>query len=166
MRALEIEGCVTRPLEDGDKAPLHKAFADDPVYFRATNGRDIPLEEICSALPAGRSAADKFTFAIERAGQVIGMIDVIRGYPEPDIWYLGFLFIAKEHRGGMGRQALRGLYSWAKRQGATALRLGVVEPNLKARWLYATEGFVFQAVRDIDPAMRRLRRTLVLQRLL
>ena len=161
---LLIEGCITRSLEEADKPRLRQYFADDPVYFRAINGRDIAIEEICTALPAGRSASDKFLFVIERAGQPVGMIDVIRGYPEPDIWYLGFLFIGKDHRGGLGRKALHGLYTWVKGQGATAVRLGVVEPNLKARWLYATEGFVFQAVRDIDPALRRLRRTLVLQR--
>ena len=166
LLAPEIEGCVTRPLEYGDTALIQQAFDGDPVYFRAINGRDIAVEEICSALPAGSSKADKYTFVIEREGKVVGMIDLIKGYPEPDIWYLGFLFISREHRGGTGRRALKGLCAWAKRQGATALRLGVVEPNLKARWLYATEGFVFLAMRDIDLATRRLRRTLVLQRLL
>jgi hypothetical protein len=49
-------------------------------------------------------------------------------------------------------------------QGGTVIRLGVVEPNAKARHLYATEGFVHETTREIDPAAKRMRRTLVLQR--
>lgn len=153
-----------RSLEGDDKGVLQREFDRDVVYFRAINGRDIPIDEICSALPPGRAPTDKFTFVLERDGDVAGMIDIIRGYPEAQVWYLGFMFVSKAWRGGLGRRVLRGLYGWVKSQGGIALRLGVVEPNLKARRLYATEGFVFEAVREIDPGLRRMRRTLVLQR--
>lgn len=104
-------------------------------------------------------------FVLERNGRPEGLIDIIRGYPEPHIWYLGFTFLSKAVRGGgAGRRCLHALYDWVRAQGGTAIRLGVVEPNAKARHLYATEGFVFEAMREIDPALKRLRRTLVLQR--
>ena len=48
--------------------------------------------------------------------------------------------------------------------GSTVMRLGVVEPNAKARHLYATEGFTFETAREADPANKRMRRTLVLRR--
>jgi GNAT superfamily N-acetyltransferase len=160
-----IEGFIVRPLEDRDIQPLQALFDEDPDYFQGMNGRDIPLEEIRAAVPPGRTHDDKFVFAVERGDRLAGMIDVIRGYPEPATWYLGFLFLAKDVRGkGLGRSALRAIYAWSKGQGATALRLGVVEGNIRARWLYATEGFVFKDVREVDPAVKRLRRTLVLER--
>ena len=51
-------------------------------------------------------------------------------------------------------------------QGGSVIRLGVVEPNEKARHLYATEGFEFEAMREVDPQAKRMRRTLVLRRAL
>jgi hypothetical protein len=51
-------------------------------------------------------------------------------------------------------------------QGGSVIRLGVVEPNIKARHLYATEGFEFEAMREIDVEAKRMRRTLVLRRAL
>jgi RimJ/RimL family protein N-acetyltransferase len=92
------------------------------------------------------------------------MIDMVQDYPEPGVWYLGFLYVVEGFRGGLGRHALHGLYAWTKAQGGHAIRLGVVEPNLRARHLYATEGFEFEAMREVDPALNRMRRTLVLSR--
>jgi ribosomal protein S18 acetylase RimI-like enzyme len=160
----DIEGCQVRRLADADKPALSAAFEGDREYFDAINGRDIPLEEICSHVPPGRELKDKHTLVFERDGQVAGMIDMVQDYPEPGVWYLGFLYVVEGFRGGLGRDALHGLYAWAKAQGGHAIRLGVVEPNLRARHLYATEGFEFEAMREVDPALNRMRRTLVLSR--
>ena len=160
-----IPGFIVRPFEDRDVPPLQTLFDADPEFFQAINGRDIPVGEIRAALPLGRTIEDKFFFAITQGDSIAGMIDIIRGYPEPTTWFLGFLFLAKDARGaGAGRRALHALYDWVRAQGGTALRLGVVEGNTRARWLYATEGFVFKATREPDPAENRMRRTLVLER--
>jgi GNAT superfamily N-acetyltransferase len=160
-----IEGFIVRPFEDRDAALLQALFDADPHFFHDINGRDIPVAEIRAAIPPGRALADKFFFAVLENDGVVGLIDIIRGYPEPSIWYLGFIFLAKEARGaGAGRRALHAIYDWTKGQGATALRLGVVEGNTRARWLYATEGFVFKGVREVDMSANRARRTLVLER--
>jgi GNAT superfamily N-acetyltransferase len=118
-------------------------------------------------LPPGKTFDDKFTFVLERDGRVEGLIDFICGYPEPHVWYLGFIFLSVRVRGGgTGRRCLHALYDWVRARGGTVIRLGVVEPNLKARHLYATEGFEFEAMREVDPEAKRMRRTLVLRRAL
>ena len=125
------------------------------------------MEEVRAALAPGCTFDDKFLFAVEADGVVEGVFDLIRGYPEPHIMYLGLIFLSKKIRGGgTGRRCLHALYDWSRAMGSTAMRLGVVEPNLKARHLYATEGFEFEAMREIDPEARRMRRTLVLSRAL
>jgi GNAT superfamily N-acetyltransferase len=164
MTPPRIEGCGVRALEERDVAALQALFDEDPEYFEI-NGREIPVEEIRTAVPPGRTLDDKFIFVLERNGRVEGMIDLIRDYPEPHIWHLGFIFLSKSMRGaGQGRRCLHALYDWVRAQGGTVIRLGVVEPNAKARHLYATEGFAFETVREVDPAAKRMRRTLVLRR--
>jgi GNAT superfamily N-acetyltransferase len=161
---LRVNGFTVRAFEERDVAPMQMLFDEDPEYFEI-NGREIPVEEICTAVPPGRSRDDKFLFVLERDGRPEGMIDLIRGYPEPHIWHLGFIFLSKAARGGgAGRRCLRALYDWVRGQGGTVIRLGVVEPNAKARHLYATEGFVYETTREIDPTAKRMRRTLVLRR--
>ncbi len=161
-----IPGFQVRPLLVKDVPALQVLFDEDPEYFEI-NGRAIPVEEIRSTVPPGRAAGDKFLFVLERSGCVEGMIDVIRDYPEAGVWHLGIIFLSKRVRGGgEGRRCLRALYDWGRAQGGSVIRLGVVEPNAKARHLYATEGFEFEAMREVDPAAKRMRRTLVLRRAL
>ena len=127
--APHIEGFTVRVFEERDIPALQALFDEDPEYFEL-NGRPIPVEEICTALPAGRTREDKFLFVLERNGRHAGIIDLIRGYPEPHIWHLGFIFLSKAARGGgAGRRCLRALYDWVRTQGGTVIRLGVVEPN-------------------------------------
>ncbi|NOT41304.1 MAG: GNAT family N-acetyltransferase [Alphaproteobacteria bacterium] len=166
MSPLTIPGFHTRPLVDGDVAAVEALFDEDPEYFEI-NGRRFPVEEMRTALPPGRSFDEKFTYVLERDGRAEGLIDIIRGFPEPHVWYLGFIFLSMRVRGGgTGRRCLHALYDWVRAQGGTVIRLGVVEPNAKARHLYATEGFEFEAMREIDPEAKRMRRTLVLRRAL
>jgi GNAT superfamily N-acetyltransferase len=161
-----IPDFVVRPLLAADVPVLQVLFDEDPEYFEI-NGRTFPVEEMRTALPPGRTFDDKFTYVLEREGRAEGMIDFVRGYPEPHVWYLGFIFLSKRVRGnGQGRRCLRALYDWVCAQGGTVLRLGVVETNAKARHLYATEGFELEAMREADPAVKRMRRTLVLRRAL
>jgi RimJ/RimL family protein N-acetyltransferase len=161
-----IQDFHVRPLLTSDVQALQVLFDEDPEYFEI-NGRPIPVEEICAAVPSGRSVDDKFLFVLERNGALAGVIDLIRDYPEPHVWHLGFIFLSKRVRGGgEGRRCLHALYEWVRAQGGTVIRLGVVEPNLKARHLYATEGFEFEATREVDAQAKRMRRTLVLRRAL
>lgn len=165
-KAPRIEGFDVRPLAADEVPALQVLLDEDPEYFDI-NGRAIPVEEIRTALPPGRTTNDKFLFVLERDGRHAGMIDVIRDYPDPLVWHLGFIFLSKRVRGGgAGRRCLRALYDWVRAQGGTVIRLGVVEPNAKARHLYATEGFEFETMREVDPAAKRMRRTLVLRRAL
>lgn len=160
-----VQGLRIRPLERSDWSAVERVFAEDPEYFHDINGRSFTIEEVCAALPPGRTAEHKFTFAIERNGRVEGVIDFVMGYPEPHVAYLGLIFLSKEIRGGgMGRHCLHALFDWARAMGSTVMRLGVAEPNLKARHLYATEGFEYETTREADPAANRMRRTLVLRR--
>jgi GNAT superfamily N-acetyltransferase len=161
-----IPGFDVRPLIDSDVPALERLFDEDAEYFEI-NGRRFSVDEMCAALPPGRTFDDKFTYVLERDGEVEGLIDVVRGFPEPHVWYLGFVFLSLRVRGGgTGRRCLHALYEWVRAQGGTVIRLGVVEPNLKARHLYATEGFEFEAMREIDVEAKRMRRTLVLRRAL
>jgi GNAT superfamily N-acetyltransferase len=162
-----IDGLTVRELKRSDWDAVQRVFDGDPAFFSEINGRTFSAEEVCTMLPPGRTMDDKFVFALECDGRIEGMFDLVRGYPEPHVMYLGLIFLSTAIRGGgRGRRCLHALYAWARAMGATAMRLGVVEPNLKARHLYATEGFVHETTREADPEAKRMRRTLVLQRAL
>lgn len=164
-----IDGFTVRPFEEREAPHLRALFDADPEYFALADGfvADIDkLRQIRAALPPGCALDAKFLFVIAKGDRVVGMIDIIRGYPERATWYLPLLFLAKELRGhGHGRRALHAIYAWVRAQGGTAVSVGVAEGNSLGRWLYASEGFVFKTAREPDATEHRLRRTLVLERM-
>ena len=161
---------VARALVESDAGPIQAMFESDPAYFELTLGAPpgpAEVESLVKALPpdGDRGYEDKFLYVLLDGSDVAGVVDLIRDYPMPSIWYLGLIFLVPTQRGkGLGRAVLRGLCTWIAANGGTALRLGVVEGNARARWLYASEGFVFQAAREPDPTVKRARRVLVLER--
>lgn len=59
-----------------------------------------------SILPPGKTYDDKFVYGIYLDGDMIGCIDIIRGYPTDNIANLGLLLLSEKYRsGGFGRQA-------------------------------------------------------------
>jgi GNAT superfamily N-acetyltransferase len=161
---------VARAVIEGDAGPIQAMFESDPVYFELTQGAPpspTEVQNLVTALPpdGDRGYEDKFLYVLMDGDDLVGVVDLIRDYPTPSTWYLGLIFLVPALRGkGLGRAVLRGFYDWIAAQGGTALRLGVVEGNQRARWLYASEGFVFQAAREPDLTVKRVRRVLVLER--
>jgi ribosomal protein S18 acetylase RimI-like enzyme len=79
-----------------------------------------------------------------RDGVLSAVIDLLRGYPKDDIWYLGLIFVAPPNRGlGLGTHAFEAICAHVRQQGGHALRLGVAREHLRARALYDRAGFHF-----------------------
>ncbi len=98
--------------------------------------------ENLSELPPGKTPADKCFYGIWQAESLIGCADLIRGYPEPDIAYLGLLLFADSSQGkGHGVQALNHLFRLARSWGCARMRLGVIATNVRGLSFWKREGF-------------------------
>ena len=73
---------------------------------------------------------------------LIGLADIIRDYPGVGDWWLGLLLIDPDYRGkGLGRQVYTAYESWAAKQGAQRIYLGVIEENHTAHRFWQGLGF-------------------------
>lgn len=91
------------------------------------------LEEILTEVPEGYSTEDKVVIEVLEGDKVVGLIDILRGYPDKKAWMIGLLLIAPEFRRlGYGKLIHKEIKRMAKADGAERLRIGVVEENLKA----------------------------------
>lgn len=141
-----LDGYEIRSLNAEDLPWAQSLFESDPVYFEQAQGAPARPDEtatLMTELPPGKNKDDKFVFGVfDKEDELFAVVDAVRGYPEPAIWFLGFIFVAPAYRGkGFGRALLQALMDWARAQGGDRLRLGVVEPNAGARRLYERIGF-------------------------
>jgi hypothetical protein len=79
-------------------------------FMRLVEGREPgPQEgrEILTDAPPNFPIADKFVLGVRSGGDLIGVADVLRGYPAPAVWWIGLLLLAPKARGGgLGREVV------------------------------------------------------------
>jgi ribosomal protein S18 acetylase RimI-like enzyme len=95
-------------------------------------------------LPEGKSYEDNFVFGISFSNEMVGCIDLIRGYPRTNVSTLGLLLVAEEHqRAGIGRQAYALLEQFVRHWGSCeVIRLGVIMNNSEVSHFWRKLGFV------------------------
>lgn len=94
-------------------------------------------------LPEGKSYEDKFVFGIFPGSEMVGCVDLIRGYPTPNTAYLGLLLVSeKRQRQGIGRVAYHlveeVIRAWG---GCDRIRLAVVRTNEQVTPFWQRLGF-------------------------
>jgi ribosomal protein S18 acetylase RimI-like enzyme len=112
---------------------LHLRCAD---FVEATTGhppRDDEAARLLALLPPGRTLADKEVLGLHRDGEMVGVVDLLRGYPSPTDWYVGLFLLSPEARGaGLGTAVVDEIVERVVAEGGRALHLIVREDNLRA----------------------------------
>ena len=112
---------------------LHLRCAD---FVEATTGhppRDDEAARLLAVLPEGKTLAEKQTLGIHRASEMVGVVDLLRGYPSPTDWYVGLFLLSPEVRGsGLGTAVVDEMVERVVSEGGRALHLIVREDNPRA----------------------------------
>ncbi len=114
-------------------------------FFALIEGRPggvATAEEILGPLPDHVVPGTKRVFGIERAGDLVGVVEILAGFPGPGDWQIGLLLLAPPVRNaGMGTGLWRDLRTWIAAQGAATVRLVVQQQNPSARRFWERQGF-------------------------
>lgn len=128
-----------------DAAALFSLFQQASAYSLLVEGKLPTLEDAHSGLaelPPGKDLNDKFFGGYWQDSALVGCADIIRGYPDASIAYLGLLLFAEEQQGkGLGVLALAHIAALARSWGCTALRLAVIDKNTRGLRFWQREGF-------------------------
>lgn len=128
----------------GDKN-LHKVLERCSSYF-LLHEEKFPtpetLREIVEEVPEGWKAEDKLVFKVMDDERAIGLVDILKNYPDTDTWMIGLLLIIPEYRGcGMGGGVHREIKRMALSRGIKKLRVGVLEENFRGRQFWKGLGY-------------------------
>jgi GNAT superfamily N-acetyltransferase len=134
------------PLGAAERGELERLFQACADYVQLVEGRPPSSEqadELLGELPPGSSPDDKHVLGVrDAAGRLVGVVEVVRGYPARGAWFLGLLLLLPSERGrGAGERVYRAVESWVRGQGADAMYLAVVEQNPRATRFWERLGF-------------------------
>lgn len=110
------------------------------IYRRPT----LPTEgdALFDDLPPGVAREAKEVWGVERGGALIGVLELVRGFPAAGESYLGLLLLAPGERGaGLGAALLDSIEEHCRAAGDRALYLAVVERNVDAVRFWQRHGF-------------------------
>ena len=89
-----LDDAVFRPLGEAEGPALQRLLercADFEIFMRGAPPAAEAAQELLEACPAGHPLQKKLVFGLERDGELIGALDLLRDYPETNDWYLGLL---------------------------------------------------------------------------
>lgn len=125
-----------KQLTKADYAIVKKLCEKCSDYYLMSGGTLITedgINEIFNELPPNKRMEDKFLLGVFSDNDLIGLIDIVRGYPSDEEWMLGLLLLEPKQRGhGLGRNIHVALMNWAKDQKAKTFRIGVIATNNRA----------------------------------
>ncbi len=104
------------------------------------NDAVVLLEE----LPPGAHSNQKYVWGVWHCGTLVGCLEIIRGWPESQVLYIGFLLVSERLRHqGLASAALKMLAVRSRNwRGIRRWQLGVVETQVDAVAFWKHSGFV------------------------
>ena len=142
-----------RPLRRADDVAVWGVFQACTDYSALEKGRPPKPEDVdafFSDRPPGVAEENAHKLGVYDRGKLIGLVDLIDGYPGEADWYVGLLMLVPDARGrGVGRTALEQIIARACEVGGARLLLCVLEENTRGQAFWARAGFMF--LRRTDP---------------
>ncbi|MGA2111853.1 MAG: GNAT family N-acetyltransferase [Anaerolineales bacterium] len=129
---------------DGRVLPTLRERCTD--FFQLVGGTPpspLAAQTQFTQLPEGKGHEDKLVVGLYgAAGNLVGVLDVIRNHPNSNEWYLGLLLLEPQQRNrGLGEECYRAFENWVTQFGARHVRLGVVEQNRRGYRFWRRMGF-------------------------
>jgi GNAT superfamily N-acetyltransferase len=127
---------------------LQAFFVASPEYFLAVNGEPAgpneAHEEIHGELPDGWSFTKKWLVGyVNSGGMLVAMANVVSDLLAPSVWHIGlFVVTTSLHGTGLAQALYREIETWAASNGASWLRLGVVQGNGRAERFWESLGYI------------------------
>jgi RimJ/RimL family protein N-acetyltransferase len=123
-----------RHLEASDVMAVQQLIEADPDYATRVSGNPPGPDEahiLLTQRPPNLRPDQKVVLGVFRGTELVGLIDLLRGWPEAGTVHIGLLQVhARDQGQGIGRAAHDLLLRWIKQwPEATQLRAAIVETN-------------------------------------
>lgn len=143
MKNVQIEklsnSYTIRRLTDADVSMLR-----NDQYFRYCGGGTTPerVRQDLTLCPPGTAPAQKHYVGFFDEDTLVAVMDLIDGYPDADMAFIGFFMVNKDLQGqGTGTAIVRDVLAALRALGYTAVRLGIDKENPQSNHFWRKNGF-------------------------
>lgn len=109
-------------------------------YQRSSQEKDV--DEILFFVPEEKTLEDKEVYFLYKGDKCVAILDILKGFPNEDVWYIGMFVVHRRERGKTyGKHIIEDLEMKAKEQGIKEFRACTVEKNERGISFWKREGF-------------------------
>lgn len=134
-----------RKLSAEDVEDIYRLCSGNPLYYEycppfvTRQG----ISEDMAILPPGKEIADKYYIGFFQEEKLIAVMDLIDGYPEKSIAYIGFFMTDREvQKKGVGTSMIQKVCTYLTDSGYHSVRLAWVKGNPQAEHFWVKNHFV------------------------
>lgn len=143
---------AVRQLGEADIPAVLALMQGNPQYYRYCGGDAVPtaqgIRRDMTITPPGTSAEDKYYVGFFQEGQLAAIMDLIDGYPEREIAFVGFFMMEQAMQGkGAGTRLIDHLCGQLKGLGFQNVRLGIDKDNPQSTHFWQKNGF--RVIREV-----------------
>ena len=142
-----------RIMDESDVKMLVEICKQNPIFYEYTEAR--PTEENIlddmKATPPGIDMSDKYYFGFFEGRELVAIMDLIDGYPKPEIAYIGFFMMNPKYQGKQVGSAIVGeTVCYLQSIGKTAVRLAIDKGNPQSTHFWKKNGFKVISEADVN----------------
>ena len=146
------EKYAVRELTPADVPAVLRLMQGNALYFQYCGGDAAPSEagirRDMSIVPGEKTLEDKYYVGFYRGETLAAIMDLIDGYPEDDIAFVGFFMMDISLQGtGEGTKIISRLCAELKSIGFDRVRLGIDKGNPQSTHFWRKNGF--QVIREV-----------------
>ena len=156
---------IIRRLNDSDTDDILDFCQKNTMYYQYC-GAEISKDQVLNDLhitPPGVDIADKYYVGFFNGEEMVAVLDLIDGYPEPAIGYIGFFMMNPSYQGKqIGTAIIDETAAYLKSIGMSEIRLAIDKENPQSNHFWKKNGFeVLGEVEDEGMVKLVAARTLV-----
>lgn len=148
MRDVKIEGLSdtfrVRTLSPGDMDLMYGVCCKNKIFYQY-HPPFVTKESILADmtdLPPGKGYEDKFFVGYFDGDTLVAIMDLIRGYPDPETAYIGLFVMNMDYQGkGVGSAIVTECKNYLRRVGFSRIRLAVDKGNPQSNHFWRKNGF-------------------------
>lgn len=143
---------TARKLETGDAADIIELMKKNVLFYKYTEARPTKEDVIgdMRATPPGIEIDDKYYFGFYDGAKLVAVMDLIDGFPKPEIAYIGFFMMNAEYQGrGVGTAIIDEAIAYLRAIGKAKVQLAIDKGNPQSTHFW-TKKNGFEIIMEAD----------------
>ncbi len=143
---------ATRRLEEVDVNSVVVLMEKNTLFYKYTDARPTKEDVLgdMKATPPGIGIDDKYYFGFYDGDMLVAIMDLIDGFPSPEIAYIGFFMMNAEYQGrGVGKSIIDEVLAYLETTGKTKVQLAIDKGNPQSTHFW-TKKNGFEIIREAD----------------